>query len=405
MSSTFGRQLQGAAHRDSECVPTKNIAYGYHTYYSTDSTELKIVRESDITNMEYLELSFVDAVMDYLSEVKNLILTMSIGCKIVQQLPLSLLINLNKPIMSEGLMYINLCFDMFFGDIKLTAHQYDEISFKLSRNNCVFKYGITATVYNIGHEERKTLMYNSQEHVIQQLSILDVKVDANDVTQTNETFDITYLPFSKISKGFFIECDNDINHLNSIQLYFNGFYRFNLNRFLIMNKCKKINEHLLYIPFNYNQSFYKRTLASFEGAANLSRIDNIRLILTFDVAINNVKIYSLCANQFKLESGSGKLVYDSCLGFNTYDLSKKSLIHSKNPPAYYHGPLIKSIVNEDELNCPITHELIGLGEKYMSCYRCNKNFNEDSLQTWLIKNKTCPICRDKWTNFEIYINR
>lgn len=406
----------------------RNISHDYHKFSTTNSNELVIERIADTANIEFLELSFVNQDIDNLNDIKKLILTLEIGDSTIQQLPLNLLMNLNTPIMNEGKMYINLCFDMLFGDIKLIGFQWHTVKFKLSQNEIISEYGVTSTITFLNMDERRRLYEDPHQNLIQQISFIDIKVDLNDDTQTSDIFDLIYLPFESISKGFFIQCDN-VDNLNNILLKFNGMDRFNLNRFLIMTKCKKINQNMLYLPFNYEKSYSERTIQSFEGSANLSRIDNIALTLKFNVAINNVKIYCLQSNIFRQMSGMGGLTFNQHLCSNTYDLRSNPLsrqeplstttIYSTTPmqpirpptvgtTMVYTGPTMKPIINEDASNCPILCEPIGAGGRYMCCSQCNNNFNDEALKQWLESKRphqrTCPTCRVQWSNFEIYIN-
>lgn len=420
-------QLVAYGHQN-DTMRLRNIAHDYYTYSSRNTSELIITRQSDIVNIEFLELSFINQDRDNLNDIKKLILTMIIGGQIIQQLPLSLLINLNEPLISEGKMYINLCFDMLFGNLKMIALYHHVVKFQLSQNEIISDYGITTTQTYLDMVERRDMYQNSHEELIQQLSFVDIKVDMNDETQTSDTFDLRYLPFNLISKGFFIQCEN-VDNLNNILLKFNGEDRFDLNRFLIMRKCKKINQNLLYLPFNYEKSYSERTLQSFEGSANLSRIDTVSLMLKFNVAINNVKIYCLNSNIFRQMGGMGGLAYGADLSNSTYDLRNNVLRRPEivssaaifsatpmqpiRPPTVgttivYTGPTMKPIISEDASNCPILCEPIGAGGKYMRCDQCNNNFSEEALKQWLEskrpQQRTCPLCRVQWSNFEIYIN-
>jgi hypothetical protein len=409
-------------------IRNRNVAYNYHTYESQGLNPIVIERNADILVPEYLELQFSDLNRDNLQDVKLLILHMKIGDQIIEQFPLSLLVNLNEPIVCDGKMYINLCFDMLFGQLKLIGLSYYDVKFEFSQENninCISGYGIVSKITYLDHEERRDVAQNPCEDIIQQISFIDVKTDINDSSQLSNIYELRHLPFSNISKGFFIECDN-VDNLNNIFLKFNRGVRFDLNRFLIRTKCKKINQSLLYFPFNYDKDFTERTVQSYEGSANLSRIDSIYLKLTFDTAINNVKIYSLQSNIYRQMGGMGGLALSSELCSNTYDLRNNLLeisqglvyvsnadYDSRNPMLEtigitYGQPVNKPILEADISICPISHELIVEGAKYMKCHQCVNNFSEEALKQWLERKRpnqrTCPVCRVLWSNFEIYIN-
>ena len=74
--------------------------------------------------------------------------------------------------------------------------------------------------------------------------------------------------------------------------------------------------------------------------------------------------------------------------------------------------IIRSVTNQfiddERTTCFITHEEIGEGEHYMTCSSCYNNFNKTALEHWLSINvesrRTCPTCREIWTNYNEYIN-
>ncbi len=57
-------------------------------------------------------------------------------------------------------------------------------------------------------------------------------------------------------------------------------------------------------------------------------------------------------------------------------------------------------INSDEL-CPISFEKIN--NTYSKCGNCNNIFSFEPLLEWLSRNKTCPMCRNKWTKEIVYL--
>jgi hypothetical protein len=403
----------------NQAMNLRNLAHEYYTYESQGLQSLIISRQADIVNLEYLELTFCNPERNNLDDVKKIMLRMTVGGQIIQQFPLSLFVNLNEPIICDGKMYINLCFDMLFGNLKMIALQYHEVRVEFINNfvNCISRYGLVSKLTYLDTDERRNLALNPSDDFIQQVSFINVITDLNDINQTSNVYDIR-LPFSNISKGLFIECDN-VDNLNNIKLTLNGSDRFNLNRFLIRTKCKKINQNLLYFPFNYDKEYSNRTISSYEGAPNFSRIDTVKLKLDLDTPINNVKIYSLNANIFRQLSGLGECAFTPEFCSETYELRNNTVtIPERVLPSLsqltvgttiiYTGPTPKYITEVDASNCPILFETINAGEKYMSCHQCKNNFSEVAIKQWLEcrrpHQRTCPLCRVHWSNFEIYIN-
>ena len=74
-----------------------------------------------------------------------------------------------------------------------------------------------------------------------------------------------------------------------------------------------------------------------------------------------------------------------------------------------NGLLITRLINPDRITCNITHEDIGIDQRYMTCTNCENNFLEPAIKQWLRQRtgnlRTCPTCREVWTNFDMYVNQ
>ncbi len=63
------------------------------------------------------------------------------------------------------------------------------------------------------------------------------------------------------------------------------------------------------------------------------------------------------------------------------------------------------ILDKERMVCPIEYTNINIDDKYLHCSKCNHNFCNDSITKWLNINKSCPMCRNKWSDYTIYINK
>jgi hypothetical protein len=411
----------------------RQVSYDYKTYESINNRVL-INKDADTFLPEYLKLEFSNTSIS-MSDVKKLVLVLKINGRLVHQFPLSLLMNLNDPIEEDGNMYINLCFDMFLGEIILIGLQFADVVFEILHNNdtsdsspILSKFSIIGRLTYVDMEERRSLARNHYETVIQQISWINV----NSVVNESNIYNLSNLPFEGISKGVFIECEH-INSLRTIELTFNERERFKLDRFLIRIKCKKINNNLLYFPFNDCKEYIDRTMRTFIGSPNLSRFDRYGITLTFEESVQNISIYSLQSNVYTQSNGSGRTEYTTNVFYSNYCLSELqtqtrivpqstqtriwSLLQETQPrivtqifprnSIQYGEPVTKPILNNNNI-CPITFEIIKLGDAYMSCNQCNNNFSEESIKKCLDnripKLRNCPTCRTTWSTFERYIN-
>jgi hypothetical protein len=73
------------------------------------------------------------------------------------------------------------------------------------------------------------------------------------------------------------------------------------------------------------------------------------------------------------------------------------------------GSFTFQVINPDRNICNITHDEIAADHQYMTCSNCHIHFLETALKRWLRQRspatRTCPTCRELWTNFDVYINR
>lgn len=88
-----------------------------------------------------------------------------------------------------------------------------------------------------------------------------------------------------------------------------------------------------------------------------------------------------------------------------------SYYFNNNVPVYSipNGNIIYCVINSDRNTCNITHEDILIDQRYMTCSNCENNYSETAIKQWLSQHtgnaRTCPTCREVWTNFNVYINQ
>lgn len=290
----------------------RNIACTYNTYISSVyNNNIIIPRTTDIVIPEYLEITYSGiSLTEIFERCKKFVLTMDIGNKRILNLPLNFLMNLHSPIFTSNKIYINLCFHIFFGELKLISLYSNIVKFELifrepDLQQYISNYGLVCKEVYLSSEERDEASLQSFEEVFQQISFIDMTF-GSDVMSDSICIDLF---FEGNCKGFFIESE-DIGDLNNLILYTNNQVRFSLNRLLIMTKCIKIYDNMLYFPFNDVKSYLVRTADSFEGSIDLTSLNEVRIELMFDTPRNNVKIYSLNGNIYRQDSGNGEPVFN-----------------------------------------------------------------------------------------------
>ena len=245
----------------------------------------------------------------------------------------------------------------------------NRIQIKIVLNNCDNIENIELINYYkfIPLEGRNTIM--RQQHIFQYVCM--------DMNYNEDGFFETSIPRITIN-GLFIEVD-DIEIIQHIKIKINGSVFRSLDNILLNLIGEKINDHLMYIPFNPGQDMWDRSV---NGAVHFSQIDcNIIQIKGYD-AQNTIKIHVIGHNMLNNSTIPQFL-------FTHYNMYKH--------PALVHKLLVSK-------ECLISLEEINVNSKYMECGTCEKAFLINPINEWLKSSTTCPHCREPWTDNIIYIN-
>lgn len=386
----------------------RNLSINYSTYNFNNNGKLTMDMLYDAIVPEYLEFKFLPnvSIENFKEMIYNVCLEMEIGSQKILNIPLRFIMHLKNFEICDNKIYINIPFELFCNEIKLVALRYHNVDFILKNIQNINNYiqSCKLIVKGILYDQtiKNNLINNLREEIIQQLSSIEL-------TSQESVNEFTYsLPFNCVHKGFYIENEN-VNNINEITLKFNGINRLTYNNFLIRTKCVKINENLLYLPMNYNKSPFDRTPEGFEGSENLTRLDNIKITIKLNTPTSKVCIYGLSLNILKTVAGMGGLgfSYSPSPLRDNYTSPQSLQIVVNNITVKKVNLIYKQITDKNKIQCCIDYEDIANGSHYMSCQKCYNNFNEASLELWFQNKtrKTCPMCREIWTDFiNIYIN-
>lgn len=394
----------------------RNLVVSYFTEEFQQNSFI-MARECDIKIPEYLEIELSPNVNieNFKTICHKICLEIEMGGQKILTIPLRFMIHLKKYEICDNKIYITIPFNLFCNEIKLLFLHYHEIRFKLTNieNNFVSSKLISRGIF-YDTEIRRDLVSRGHEEIIQQLTSVEI-------TCPNPRNEFKYnIPYDGIHKGFYIECEN-VDQINEISLTLNRHNRFTYNRFLVRSKCVKINENLLYLPLNFDKSQQDRTPEGFEGSLNLTRIDTTILNIKLDNLHSKICIYGLGSNLLRYLSGMCGLAYGNDFTGHDYEEYNEHIVHNIGTPInnYLNSTIhmggnnivetiiYKSITNNDKLTCCISNEDISINARYMICNVCNNNYIDKFIKTWFRytpHNKRCPMCRENWSDFNIYIN-
>jgi hypothetical protein len=293
---------------------------------------------------------------------------------------------------------------------------------------------------------------NNSRKFIQQIGSLSITVPYNSSVSKRSFHFHTSVLFGQ-TKGFLIQ--GNISELTAIKFYVNNIMRFDYDAFLISTACIKLSDNLIYMPFNEITNFLDKNVIAFAGSINLSQLQSSSMSLQFLNDQNKFTVHNIYSNYFRHRDGLGALCLDgrpvfinrlanflplvgpvdnnptlldisgnyilsgtglSGTGLSSTGLSSTGLSSTLNTgtvleePNYYipAGQQIYQLINPQRNICNISHDEIGPGHFYMSCANCSNHFLESSLKQWLRRrsgrSRTCPMCREIWTNYNIYMN-
>jgi len=437
----------------------QNYAVGNKVLDFNSNKELELTREYDAYDPQYIVINlFSNVNQDGLlsdAELTNNVcqlfhsvrLVLQISEQTVLQLPFSLLHGLKPAKIFDNKIYVCIPFLSLFDKISVRSLYNSSVKFIVKSSHEIANYtesfSLMTKVYMHNNEENQRLIINDNSKLITQIRTLYV---ANSPSISNNSrFQINTNVFNGVTKGFLIQCC--IQALTSIKFYINNLLRFEYNRFLILTACVKISDNLLYMPFNNYTNFEEIGFHTFSGAINLSTLENSTLCLDFSCDQQKIVIHNVYLNNLRCQNGLGGLLTNNIPAFiesstidhpiipivgtppnaGMFDMSGNYIANNTNnstnnysnagatgpnaPAVEYpipDGMVLHLVINSDRSMCNISHEEILSSQRYMTCYSCNNNFLENALKQWLRHRtgilRTCPTCREVWTNFNVYIN-
>jgi hypothetical protein len=393
----------------------------------------------------------------------NIHLVLNISGNPILQFPFSLLHALKPAVKYDNKIYLSIPFQQLFGKIDMNILHYSNIDFSIEHfhelSNYSHQFSLISKVYIQEETERHNTInngYNGRKF-IQQMSSLSITVPYNSTVSKRSFHLPTSLLFGQ-TKGFLIQ--GNIAELTSIKFYVNNILRFDYDPFLISTACAKVSDNLIYMPFNETTNFLDNNVNTFAGSINLSRLQSSSISLQFSSDQNKFTIHNIYSNYFCYRNGVGTLYLDGVPVFintpanflplvepinNTptlLDMSGNYILSGRTATVitvtnnsvfsetgtvvntegtitegtvavdtdYYipTGRQIYQLINPERNICNISHDEIVRGRLYMTCSNCNNNFLESNLKQWLRRHsgssRTCPTCREIWSNYNVYFN-
>lgn len=272
-----------------------------------------------------------------------------INDQIILNIPFKFLINLNDVEMHDNKIYVKINWSMFVEKIKICDMSNNKITFEiLNYFNDFNSAKLFGKITLMETKLRRNLFDPTEESCVQQ--IMSIKQYVN---KLSNNFIFNLVKFNSIIKGLFLESNDIQNNLSHITLSFNDYKRLSYNKFIIKNKCVKINKNMIYLPFNDNQSHDIASFDSFDGSPNFLFFNQVTLEINLSNPSNIVTVYGLYMNILDINPLNNR----KSLKFNCeqqssyihsveyYDVDNNKII-SRNSS---YENLLKSIPSSDNL--------------------------------------------------------
>jgi hypothetical protein len=172
--------------------------------------------------------------------------------------------------------------------------------------------------------------------------------------------------------------------------------------------AKKINENVLYIPYNRERDWKDRSVESYADGLNHSAIDSVQMKIDFSVPQTTIGVYGIFCNEFICRNGLGGLRFGYNGTIHLLDnwerLNMPGVGLPMTKPAIEWVKSVKP-VPEGKTFCPIAHDDIQEGNEYCECSHCHNCFFAEGIKSMFeTMKRECPLCRTAWTNWVIYKN-
>lgn len=261
-------------------------------------------RNCDVKIPDYLEIKLLSdqKIEDFVNIFEeDFILEIETIYSKLLSIPFRFMNYLKKFEVYDNKLYVTIPFKLFFNDIKLIALQHDEIKFKLinPKNIHISCKLISKGIY-YNEETRNQIINISHSEIIQQLSLTKL------LSEESKNEFICEIKFNGLYKGFYIEC-MDVDKIHEISLCLNDYIKFVYNRFFIKTKFVKINQCLLYMPFNTEKLQNDKTPSDFENSINFSKNNSSLLNIKLNKHMLDMCIYGLGVGLLRTAFGLCKI--------------------------------------------------------------------------------------------------
>lgn len=269
--------------------------------------------------------------------------------------------------------------------IKLVSLRFHQVSFVL---NCDGNYNAEIFGHNIyiDNPERTQMEHTTQTKNFHQICNQSIIQDEQDATISHT------LNFNGIINGLFFKNLNFKKVIN-LKILLNHSDHIIIDKYSIHNSIRKIDENNFYLPFEGNFDFNNLDISK---GINFTQIDSIKLQLSLSEPAN-FSIEAKILNILRIANGLGQLCYDN----GNLIFNPQLPMETVNIPTEFTTE--NKILVGDNL-CPVNYEGILEGDQYLNCQVCLKNFKLNIVKQWIESKMKCPLCRQTWTQFKIFVN-
>lgn len=177
-----------------------------------------------------------------------------------------------------------------------------------------------------------------------------------------------------ISKGYLF--DGNIDQINNIQLQINGLIFIDYNLDMINIACTKINKKILYMPLHNSSAYDSLNVDDYTYGVNNDRIDDLKLIINFNIPQTMISVHSININIFTYASMHSKMylcekddenIFKATA--NNYALANVFHFHDDYWHTISNNPNIIDLIDNNKLDYVFDHNLQEIWSNYLEHHK------------------------------------
>jgi len=268
------------------------------------NNQLIIDRIGDLATPKFLVIGTNDniTIEEFIEKLGNIHFKMEIGGRTIIENKIKLyhnIISIKK--LSNNFFGIDVLFEQLNSPIIMKVLKYHQVICKLELTNSeIIKESYMIIKYQYINNKY-------QDELTDDLIEIPIQLfQSHEETYVPTKYIRISLDFCFLSRGLLLE--TNFNNINKIIFLLEKYERFNYDRNMLELCSQKINDNLIYIPFD-SIDFFNKNKLSFRCGLNFTKFEVSYLQIEFEKEVEHISVHSIYLNFLRYEGGMCILNY------------------------------------------------------------------------------------------------